>query len=98
MIKKVISGGQTGAETDALDIAIQLDIPHGGWVPKGWKNPEDRLQAKYQLQEISTTSYIKRLFINDQSGSFLNQHHLRNGEDLTRYSTSLYFHVLMMFL
>jgi hypothetical protein len=28
MIKKIISGGQTGADQAALDAAIKLDIPH----------------------------------------------------------------------
>ncbi|KKL12839.1 hypothetical protein LCGC14_2531730, partial [marine sediment metagenome] len=29
MIKKIISGGQTGADQAALDAAIRLGIPHG---------------------------------------------------------------------
>jgi len=33
MIKKIISGGQTGADRAALDVAIKLGIPHGGWIP-----------------------------------------------------------------
>jgi len=35
MISKIISGGQTGADQAALDAAIKLGIPHGGWIPKG---------------------------------------------------------------
>jgi hypothetical protein len=35
MIKRIISGGQTGADRAALDFAIKMDLPHGGWVPKG---------------------------------------------------------------
>ena len=34
MIKKIIAGGQTEADQAALDIAIRLRIPHGGWTPK----------------------------------------------------------------
>ena len=30
VIKKIISGGQTGADRAALDSAIQHNIPHGG--------------------------------------------------------------------
>jgi hypothetical protein len=30
-LKKIISGGQTGADRAALDFAIDHDIPHGGW-------------------------------------------------------------------
>jgi hypothetical protein len=32
MIKKIISGGQTGADRAALDVAIELGIPNGGWI------------------------------------------------------------------
>jgi hypothetical protein len=31
MIKKIISGGQTGADRAPLEVAIELGIPHGGW-------------------------------------------------------------------
>ena len=40
MISKIISGGQTGADRAALDVAIKFGIPHGGWVPKGRKTEE----------------------------------------------------------
>ncbi len=32
---KIVSGGQTGADQAALDVAILFHIPYGGWVPKG---------------------------------------------------------------
>jgi hypothetical protein len=35
IIEKVVSGGQTGADRAALDLAIERGIPHGGWCPKG---------------------------------------------------------------
>jgi hypothetical protein len=38
MIKKIISGGQTGADQVALDAALKYNFPHGGWVPKDRKN------------------------------------------------------------
>ena len=34
-ITRIISGGQTGADQAALDVAIEKGIPHGGWIPKG---------------------------------------------------------------
>jgi hypothetical protein len=40
MSKKIISGGQTGADQAGLDVAIELGIPHGGWIPKGRKTEE----------------------------------------------------------
>ena len=60
MIKKVITGGQTGADQGALDAAIKLDIPHGGWIPKGRLTEDSPLPDKYQLKEMPTKSYFKR--------------------------------------
>ncbi len=31
-IEKIISGGQTGVDRAALDVALELGIPAGGWV------------------------------------------------------------------
>ena len=37
----IVSGGQTGVDRAALDVAIELGIPYRGWCPKGgWA--EDR--------------------------------------------------------
>jgi hypothetical protein len=60
LIKKIISGGQTGADQAGLDAAIELGIAHGGWIPKGRKTEEGPLPAKYKLKEMGTTSYPKR--------------------------------------
>jgi len=32
---KIVSGGESGVDRAALDTAIALHIPYGGWVPKG---------------------------------------------------------------
>jgi hypothetical protein len=53
MLTKIISGGQTGADRAALDIAIELKIPHDGWIPKGRKAEDGILPDKYQLQEMA---------------------------------------------
>lgn len=34
-LEKIISGGQTGVDRAALDIAMELGIPCGGWCPQG---------------------------------------------------------------
>jgi len=43
MLKKIISGGQTGANQAALDVAIKLGISHGGWIPNGRKTAVNHL-------------------------------------------------------
>ncbi len=60
MIKKIISGGQTGADRAALDFALKFNISHGGWIPKGRKAEGGPLPDKYQLLEMPTTSYPAR--------------------------------------
>ena len=76
IIKKIISGGQTGADQAALDIVIKLGIPHGGWVPKGRITEAGFLPAKYKLQEMPTSSYALRTEQNviDSDGTLIISH------------------------
>jgi predicted Rossmann-fold nucleotide-binding protein len=60
MLTKIISGGQTGADQAALDAAIELGIPHGGWIPKGRLTEAGPLPEKYNLTEMPTKDYLKR--------------------------------------
>ncbi|MFC1863368.1 YpsA SLOG family protein [Thermodesulfobacteriota bacterium] len=57
MISKIISGGQTGVEQAALDAAIQWNVDHGGWIPKGRKTETGELPDKYKMEEMPTTNY-----------------------------------------
>ena len=87
MIEKIISGGQTGADRAALDVAIELNIPHGGWIPKGRKTEDGILPDKYQLKEMSSTSYPKRTEQNilDSDGTLIiSNGKLTGGSALTR--------------
>jgi len=60
MIQKIISGGQTGVDRAALDAAIKLTIPHGGWIPQGRLTEDGPLPPKYQLKETRSVSYADR--------------------------------------
>jgi hypothetical protein len=87
MIKKIISGGQTGADRAALDAAIELGIPHGGWVPKGRLAEDGPIHDKYQLQEMPTDSYETRTEKNviDSDGTLIISHgELTGGSAFTR--------------
>jgi hypothetical protein len=86
LIKKIISGGQTGADQAALDVAVELGIEHGGWIPKGRKTENGRLPDKYQLEEMPTASYPKRTEQNilDSDGTLIISHgKLTGGSALT---------------
>ncbi len=60
MIKKIVSGGQTGADRAALDFAIYHGIPHGGWCPKRRLAEDGMIERRYELQEASTKRYPQR--------------------------------------
>ena len=87
MLKKIISGGQTGADRAGLDTAIAKNIPHGGWIPKGRKTEDGTLPDKYNLSEMPTASYPKRTEKNilDSDGTMIISHgKITGGSSLTR--------------
>ena len=57
MIKKIISGGQTVSDQAALDAAISLGIPHGGYIPWGRMTEIGPLPSKYRLQKLNTDNH-----------------------------------------
>ncbi|MCB0327305.1 MAG: putative molybdenum carrier protein [Bdellovibrionales bacterium] len=58
--EKIISGGQTGADRAALDVAIELGISHGGWCPKGRRAEDGPIDRSYQLVETPSREYAQR--------------------------------------
>jgi hypothetical protein len=60
MLKRIISGGQTGVDRAALDAAIRMGIPHGGWIPKGRLTEAGPLPETYKLNEMPNNSYAER--------------------------------------
>jgi hypothetical protein len=65
MLKKIISGGQTGADVAGLDVAIKHGIPHGGAIPKGRLTengtlPENITFKRWPLNPIQ--SVLKRMW------------------------------------
>jgi hypothetical protein len=60
LLEKIISGGQSGADRAALDVAIRYGFPYGGWCPKGRKAEDGVIPAQYQLVETPSASYLQR--------------------------------------
>jgi hypothetical protein len=58
MHRKIISGGQTGADRAGLDFAIETGLEHGGYVPKGRKAEDGRIDEQYNLVELSNSAYL----------------------------------------
>jgi len=82
MINKIVSCGQTGVGLAALDVAMEMGILHGGWVPKGRSTPSGRLPDKYRLKELSTQNYYQCSLLNiiDSDGTLLISHGKLTGE------------------
>ncbi len=60
MIKKIVSGGQTGADRGALDAAIYAHVSHGGWCPKGRLAEDGPIPTRYDLTETGSKNYLQR--------------------------------------
>jgi len=52
-VPKIVSGGQTGVDRAALDVALDHGIPCGGWCPKDRAAERGRIPARYPLQEVT---------------------------------------------
>jgi hypothetical protein len=72
-IAKIISGGQTGVDRAALDVALELGIPCGGWCPKGRRAEDGVIPARYPVQENESTEYPPRTAKNvrDSDGTLI---------------------------
>ncbi len=60
MLKKIISGSQSGADIAGIDATIYHSIPYGGWVPKGRKTSSGPLPTKYEVIELNSEGYPQR--------------------------------------
>lgn len=64
MIEKVVSGGQTGVDRAALDVAIAAGIACGGWCPRGRIAEDGPIPDFYPLKETKRRGYIERTRLN----------------------------------
>lgn len=66
-LRKIISGGQTGADRGALEAAKSLGFETGGWMPAGFRaldglHPE--FAELYGMQETAALDYPPRTYAN----------------------------------
>lgn len=57
MPRKIVSGGQTGVDRAALDVAIAIGIGHGGWCPLGRLSEDGSVPSRYELRETDSSDY-----------------------------------------
>lgn len=59
-LARIVSGGQTGVDRAALDVAIAHGIAHGGWCPRGRRAEDGRISDRYTLREHDSPDYAAR--------------------------------------
>jgi hypothetical protein len=64
MFTKIVSGGQTGVDRAALDVALELGLPCGGWCPRGRRAEDGPLPERYPLCETASAAYPARTALN----------------------------------
>lgn len=56
----IVSGGQTGVDRAALDVALALGLSHGEWCPAGRRADDGAIPDRYQLRETTSRNYTVR--------------------------------------
>lgn len=85
--QKIVSVGQTGVDRGALDAAIALGIPHGGWCPRGRLAEDGQIPREYGLTEHRSPLYKDRTLQNvlDSDATLILYYgRLRGGTRLTQ--------------
>lgn len=92
-IERIVSGGQTGVDRAALDMAIAMGLPHGGWCPLGRIAEDGPIPDHYLLEEHPSPRYsdrTKRNVLDSDATLVLYSSHLEGGTFKTyRYAESV---------
>ena len=77
----IISGGQSGVDRGALDAALELGTPRGGWCPEQRRAEDGRIPDCYPLSELPGAGYAERTRRNveDSDGTLILHHGLLSG-------------------
>ena len=72
-LRKIISGGQTGVDRAALDVALSLGLECGGWCPLGRRAEDGAIALRYPLKETESPEYPGRTEANvcDSDGTLI---------------------------
>jgi hypothetical protein len=83
---KIISGGQTGVDRAALDVALRHGIECGGWCPAERLDEFGRIPDHYPVQQLQGASSTERTLQNvkDSDGTVvIHPEELRGGTEQT---------------
>lgn len=85
--RKIVSGGQSGADRAALDAARLLGLEHGGWVPRGRWAEDGAVPPWYCVNETPSQRVSQRTLWNvrDSDATLIVVHgRLEGGSKLTQ--------------
>jgi len=70
---KIISGGQTGVDRAALDVALKHRIECDGWCPAGRLDEFGKIPDEYPIQELAAGGFTERTLQNvkDSDGTVI---------------------------
>jgi hypothetical protein len=86
-LKKIVSGGQTGVDRAALDAALAVNFPCGGWVTADRMAEDGVIADRYRVVALPKGGYRQRtrLNVSDSDGTaILYNETLKGGTRLTR--------------
>jgi len=90
---KIVSGGQTGVDRAALDVALKHGIECGGWCPAGRLDEFGRIPDQYPVQELDVGGFTERTLRNvkDSDGTVIIYSDKRTGgtEQTVRFCREL---------
>lgn len=64
MLQCIVSGGQTGIDRGALEAALALQFPCGGWCPPGRLAEDGTIPDRFPVKELGTGGYRARTIQN----------------------------------
>lgn len=64
VLGKIVSGGQTGVDRAALDVAVELNVSCGGWCPASRRAEDGAIPSRYPLTETASSHYEERTELN----------------------------------
>ena len=59
-VLKIVTGGQSGVDRAALDVAAALGIESGGWCPRGRLAEDGPIDSRYPLTETESSDVAQR--------------------------------------
>ncbi len=89
----IITGGQSGVDRAAFDVALELDLPTRGWCPKNRLAEDGRIAERYPAQESASEDPALRTELNafDSDGTLVISKGIpKDGTPLTEEVAKLY--------